>query len=127
MSFALAHYGSAQYRTATVETVSPVQLVVKLYDGALRFLKQADEAIAQNDFAARGRALSKAHAIISELQSTLDEQHAPELCQELSRLYEFALHQITQCAMSGDAARLEAPMSVLRELRDAWSELAKQT
>lgn len=120
MSFAVA-----QYRSAGVETASPVQLLVKLYDGALRFLAQADDAIKAGDFPARGRALTRAHAIVSELQSTLDSRHAPELCQELDRLYEFVLHRITQCAVSGNAKDLESPVSVLTELRGAWAELAK--
>ena len=125
MSFAVARYKVDQYKNAGVETVSPVQLVVKLYDGALRFLTQADQAIANNDFSTRGRSLSKAHAIISELQSTLDTRHAPDLCRELDRLYEYVLHQITQCAVTGKADLLKSPLRILTELRGAWAELAK--
>lgn len=121
MSFAVA-----RYKSVNIQTVTPVQLVVKLYDGALRFLAQAQEAIENNDFSARGKALSKAHAVVSELQSTLDQSHAPELCQELDRLYEFTLHQITQCAVSGNADHLKSPISILEQLRGAWVELASR-
>ena len=118
MSFAVA-----QYRSARVETASPVQVVVQLYDGALRFLRQAEEAGTGGDAKARGTALTKAHAVVSELQSTLDNKHAPELCAELDRLYEFVLYQITQAALSLETD-LSPANNVLSQLRSAWAELA---
>ena len=118
MSFAVA-----QYRSAGVETASPVQVVVQLYDGALKFLRQAEEAIARGDAKTRGAVLTKAHAVVSELQSTLDNKHAPDLCNELDRLYEFVLHRITQAALSDDAP-LTPAINVLSQLRGAWAELA---
>ena len=120
MSFAVA-----QYRSTHVETASPVKLVVQLYDGALRFMRQAIQAIKTGDAPARGVALRKAHAIVGELQATLDVSQAPELCAELDRLYEFALYRITAAHFSADETELEPAISVLTELRGAWAELAK--
>ncbi len=120
MSFAVA-----QYRSATVETASPVQIVVQLYDGALRFMRQAQEGMQdEGQRAAVGRSLSKAHAVVAELQSTLDNRHAPELCAELDRLYEFVLFQITQANIEFKPEHLEGPVKVMTELRAAWAELA---
>lgn len=121
MSFAVA-----QYQTARVETASPVRIVVQLYDGALRFIRRAQGAMEQKDVRAKGEALRRAHAIVSELQSTLDTSQAPELCAELDRLYEFVLHGLTQASFGSDPAELEPALDVLSQLREAWHELAKQ-
>lgn len=121
MSFAVT-----QYRTTSVDTASPVRLVVQLYDGAIRFMRQGARAIAAGDAATRGTALHRAHAIVGELQSTLDSSHAAELCEELDRLYEFVLHRITQAHIHGDASLLDAAINVMVELRGAWDELARK-
>ncbi|MEM9190695.1 MAG: flagellar export chaperone FliS [Myxococcota bacterium] len=121
MSFALA-----QYKTTRVQTASPVQIVVQLYDGSIRFMRQAVEAIEDGKPSVKGELLGKAHAIVGELQATLDTSQAPELCAELERLYEFVLYRITQCTMTSDPAVLVPAIEVMQELRGAWSELAQK-
>ena len=121
MSFAVA-----QYRSARIETASPVRLVVDLYRGALRFMAQA---VAMQDAGRpgeRGRALSRAHAIVSELQATLDHGRAPELCDELDRLYDFVLHRISAANTQADLTLIAPAMDVMRTLEGAWSELAEK-
>lgn len=121
MSFAVA-----QYRASNVDTASPAQIVVKLYDGALKFMRQGQAAIRSREHAKKGAALSRAHAIVSELQATLRAEHAPELCENLDRLYEFVLYQITESNRSGMPELLDPAIRVLDELRSAWAEVAKQ-
>jgi len=120
MSFAVS-----QYRTARTQTASPVRVLVQLYDGAIRFLQEAKSAIPEKDMAKKGVAISKAYAIVAELSATLDNDKAPELCEQLAGLYDFSLHEITQANIENDAARLDGPISVLSELRDAWAQLAE--
>jgi len=117
-------FAALQYQTARVETASPVQLVVDLYRGAIRFMRQAAAFQEQGDAASRGRALGRAHAIVSELQATLDHGHAPELCEELDRLYDFVLYQITESNVRADASLLDPAIEVMGTLEDAWSQLA---
>jgi flagellar protein FliS len=121
MSFAVA-----QYRQSNVETASPAQIVVKLYDGAIKFMRQGQAAIQSRELAKKGTALSKAHAIVSELQATLRSEHAPELCDSLDRLYEFVLYQITEANRQSKPELLDPAIRVLDELRSAWAEVAKQ-
>ncbi|MGF1468331.1 MAG: flagellar export chaperone FliS [Sandaracinaceae bacterium] len=119
MSFALD-----RYRVARVETATPVQLVVDLYRGATRFLRQAIVHDREGQPAARGVALGKAHAIVSELQATLNRDRAPELVDQLDRLYDFVLHRITEANVRADVTLLEAALDVLATLESAWSQLA---
>lgn len=121
MSFAVA-----QYRASNVDTASPAQIVVKLYDGAMKFMRQAQAAISAREYSKKGTALRRAHAIVSELQATLRAEHAPELCESLDRLYEFVLHQITETNRLGKPELLDPAIRVLEELRSAWAEVAKQ-
>lgn len=119
MSFALA-----QYRSAKVETASPVQLVVDLYRGALRFLRQAIAFQKEGKAAERGVALGRAHAIVSELQATLDHDQAPELCQQLDSLYDFVLFRITEANLKADTSFLDGAIDVLTTLEGAWAQIA---
>lgn len=122
MSFALA-----QYRQARVQTASPVRIVVQLYDAAIRFMQAGAEAISQNDPSARGNNFRKAHAVVSELLATLDNEKAPELCAELERLYDFVLHQIQQAQIKNDPELVPPAVKVMTQLRSAWAELAEKT
>ena len=120
MSFAVA-----QYQNARVDTISPVQLVVALYDGALRFLRTAALAIDDNDVAAKGVALNKAHAIITELMVTLDHEQAPELCAQLEALYSFVLDRIAKANADRNIEMIDEAVRALLPLRDAWGQLAR--
>jgi flagellar protein FliS len=121
MSFAVG-----QYQATHVETASPEQLVVLLYDGALRFLRQASVTTARQH-ALRGTALHRAHAIVAELQATLRPEVAPELCAELDRLYGFVLDRISESTLAADPAPLAGAIQVLERLRDAWAQVAKES
>ena len=70
-------FGINQYRTARVQTASPVGVLVQLYDGAIRFLREAAQHMDEGDIAQKGVKLSKAHRIVSELQATLDRERRP--------------------------------------------------
>ena len=121
MSFALA-----QYKSTHVETASPVRIVVQLYDGAIRFMKTGAQCIDEGDVAGKALALKKAHAIVTELQATLDRSHASELCEELDRLYEFVVYRVTEANIKSDSSLLPPAVAVMTQLRDAWEELARR-
>lgn len=121
MSFAVA-----RYRTASVDTASPLEIVVALSRGAVRFLREAVAHHEAGRIADRGRALSRAHAIVSELSATLDSSQAPELCAQLDGLYDFVLHRITQANLSADASLVLPAINVMEQLASAWAELERR-
>ena len=120
MSFAVA-----QYQSSRIETSSPVQVVVALYDGALRFLRTAAVALERGEMAAKGLALSKAHAIVTELMVTLDHERAPELSAQLDALYAFVLERIVSANAECDVEKIDDAMRALVPLRDAWVQLSR--
>ena len=121
MSFAVA-----QYRSNQVQTASPARVVVQFYDGAIKFIKLAAAALEARDFAAKGKYLSRAHAIVAELRCNLDPERAPELCAELERLYVYVLDCITEANMKADAKALVPAIKVLELLRSAWAAVADE-
>ena len=119
MSFAVHRYQSQQ-----VQSASPARVIVQFYDGALRFIRQAEQALSVRDFGGKGVQLTKAHAVVSELRNNLDHTRAPELCAELDRLYVFVLDCITESNLKADAKPLAGACRVLEELRSAWVQIA---
>lgn len=112
------------YRTTQAQTSSPVELVVLLYDGALRFLAEAERALAAGDLAARGTAISKALAIVNQLQSTLDMARGGAVAEDLDRLYDFVQDCLLRVTRDHDTAALTDAQGVLASLADAWRTVA---
>jgi flagellar protein FliS len=121
MSFAIQ-----AYQAARVETGSPLQLVIQLYDGAIRFMRRACLAMNAKEYALKGQNLNKAHAIITELNATLEHDHAPDLAVQLEQLYGFVLDRIIEANLKNDPESLQPAIRVLEQLRSGWSELLKQ-
>ena len=82
------------YLEMSIRTASPVQLVVHLYDGALRFVRQAKEHHVADRPLDRGRAISRAMAIVHELSGSLDFEHGADVARNLDALYRFAADQL---------------------------------
>jgi len=118
--------GIDSYRRTQIQTQTPMELVVMLYDGALRFVREASAAIGRRDIAARQVAVSRALDIVSELQSTLNMAEGGEIAASLDRLYAFITDRITDASLKQDAAPLADAEKVLLNLRSAWAELAAQ-
>lgn len=114
-----------QYKAyhAASQTVAKTRQVVMLYDGAIRFLHQAREAIEAGDIETRYHKLTKVTDIITGLQSCLDYQAGQETAKILNDFYTsiemrvFQLHHVP----SGDACRQIA--QELKEMRDVWDAI----
>ena len=121
---ALAARGINSYRQAEVQSRTPLELVVTLYDGALRFAAEAREAIARSDVRARAVALSRAMAIVSELQSTLDMNAGGAIAVELDRLYGYVRDRMLDASFRQDVGPLDEAVKVLLTLREGWSQIS---
>lgn len=115
---------AARYRGVQLNTASPAQLVVMLYDGALRFVGEADEAFARDDRARAGDRIGRAMAIVDELAATLDPTHAPELAENLLALYGFCKRRLFDANLGRDRAALADVVASLTPLREAWAAVA---
>jgi flagellar secretion chaperone FliS len=117
-------YASPQaYRESSVMTAGPAQLVVMLYDGAGRFLRQAELAAREGAWPHALDRVDRADAIIDELMVTLDPEGG-EIAERLQGIYVFCKKLLIEARLEQDAAKLARTAALLRELRDAWAELA---
>jgi flagellar protein FliS len=101
-----------------------LELVVMLYDGAIRFLNDAQDAMARRDIRARHVALDKALAIIIHLQSTLDAERGGAISAELDRLYSYISGRLLEGAARNDPTAIVEASGLLANLRDAWHTIA---
>lgn len=116
--------GADAYRRIEVESRSPMELVLMLYDGALRFVAEARAALARQDVQARGDAISRALAIIAELQSTLNVGDGGTIAAELDRLYTYMNTRLLDVTLHQDPSALDDVQKVLITLREGWAQLA---
>ena len=111
-----------RYRENQIMTASREQILLALYDGAIRFAQQACDAIAARDPAAKGKAIGRAIAIVGELNGTLDHGKAPELCANLSSIYNYMLARLNEGSAKMQTAPIEEVIGHLQGLRETWQK-----
>ncbi len=118
---------AARYKGVQTATASPAQLVVMLYDGAIRFVTEAEEAFGKNERARGGERIGRALAVLDELIATLDPGPAPELAENLVALYGFCKRRLFEANLGRDAAALRQVVTTLAPLREAWATVASSS
>ncbi len=108
------------YVSNTVKSATPGQLIVMLYDGLLRFASDARDAMKEGRPAADE--VNRCIRILTELNSCLRRDAAPELCDRLSRLYEFYTMELSKAMHQNEPKIVEALLPMIGDLRDAWRE-----
>ncbi|MBM7541603.1 flagellar export chaperone FliS [Amphibacillus cookii] len=117
------HYQA--YKNNSVNTASPGELTLMLYNGCLKFIKYAKKGIEQSDIQLKNTNIQKAQDIINELMVTLD-QGAP-IAKEMMSLYDYVNHCLIQANIKNDLEPLMEAYRVVEEFRDTWKEVLKQT
>lgn len=123
-----AHAHARAYQAQSILTASPGQLVLMLYDGALRFIAQARAGIAQpEDSPGRieriNAAILRAEAIIAELRANLNPKDGGELAENLDRLYDYHLRRLFEANLRKSDEPLLEVETLLGELREGWVEM----
>lgn len=121
MSFDVARNA---YQEIEINAASNLQLVVMLYDGAIRFLNDAKASIRKNDLPGKTLALDRALAIIGELQSTLKMEEGGEIAMSIDKLYAYMTNGILDASLRLDVAPLDEVIKLLGILNSAWTEIA---
>ncbi|RAP73927.1 flagellar export chaperone FliS [Paenibacillus montanisoli] len=112
-----------KYLDNSVQTASPAQLLIMLYDGAIRFSKAAIMAIKDGKNEDANRNLLKVQAIVSEFEITLDRKS--ELADGLLKLYEYFKMRLMEANIKKDTAPVEEVLGYLTELRETWVAAAR--
>ena len=118
-------YASPQaYRESSVLTASPEQLVVMLYDGVGRFLRQAEHLLREGmSYEQAHERMNRGEAIIDELLATLD-MSVGDIAERLQALYLFFKEHLMTARLKQDAGKVDEVARLMRELRSSWAAVA---
>ncbi len=116
--------GAEAYYQTHVQSRSPLELVVMLYDGALRFCDQAATAMDAGDMTTKAVAMSRAFAILAELQNTLNVKDGGDVARQLDALYAHMNDRLVDANIQRSSGPIREVMRLLTPLRDAWSQVA---
>jgi flagellar protein FliS len=115
----------AAYRQGAVLAATPTQLIVMLYDGARRFLRQAGIAMRDGEIERAHNTLRRAELIVAHLDAVLDFEQG-QIPEQLHAIYQFCLAHLNAGRLSQDPSKLEEVSDLLGELRESWAQVAEQ-
>ncbi|AZB44511.1 flagella export chaperone FliS [Bacillus sp. FJAT-42376] len=109
------------YQQNSVTTASPGELTLMLYNGCLKFIKQARTAMEQKQIEAKNTSLLKAQKIIQELMVTLNMEL--EVSKNMMSLYEYMNRRLMEANLGNDTAILDEVEGYVTEFRDTWKQV----
>src|SRR5580698_3312797 len=115
------------YQEHALDGASAVDLVVALYDGMIRFLYEAGEAVDRGDREGRRAAVKRTLDIIIHLQARLRMDVGGRPAQALSDFYTSIFAEILQASQSASKAKFEHTIECVQNVRGAWREVARDT
>lgn len=115
-----------KYKQTSIQSASREKLLLMLYEGAIKFVKQAIIAVEQKKIADKGIAIGRAYDIVLELNNTLDHKVGGEISARLEQLYMFITEQLTQANIKNDVVHLQNALKVLETLYEGWKQAIEQ-
>lgn len=112
-----------KYQQTQLHTASPAQLLLMLYDGAIRFSRVGISAIQEKNYEKANINLCKAQAVIHELIAALNYDYP--IAKTLYQVYEYMIHQLINANMKKITRPADEVVSYLLELREAWDAANK--
>ena len=110
----------AAYQQNSINMATPGELTLMLFDGCLKFMKLAKQAIEQEDMETKNTNLVKAQKIIQELNITLDRK--VELAASMGAMYEYILRRLVEANIRNDKDIVTEVEGYVKDLRDAWKQ-----
>lgn len=113
------------YQNNAVNTATGAELTLMLYNGCIKFIKQAKKDMAANHIENKNTHIQKAQNIIRELMFTLDPE--VEISKQFAPLYEFMLNRLTEANIQNSEAALDEVLDLAIEFRDTWKQVIQKT
>jgi flagellar protein FliS len=111
------------YQSVQITTADRAKLLLMMYEGAIKFLKQSKAGLDESDMPKFCRYLGKGQAIIAELMNTLDFEKGGSVARDLERLYDFMLFYLTEANIYRDGARVEHVVKLVEVVYSAFKEV----
>lgn len=114
-----------RYMEVQVQTAPPENLVLMLYDGAIRFATQAKADFAAGNREAAHNNLTRAQDIVGELMGSLNMEMG-EIAANLFSLYEYMQYRLIEANIKQSIENIDEALQMLRELRQTWAEAVRE-
>lgn len=114
------------YSTAQVNTVKKGDLLIMLFDAAIRFLRETNIYIKEKKFLEKKTSIDNFQAIITELEMSLNYDHNKELANNLNKIYTFIAREISLANFQNDILKINSVIDILSDLRSAWKDINLQ-
>ncbi|MFD1206731.1 MULTISPECIES: flagellar export chaperone FliS [Sporosarcina] len=111
----------ATYQNNSVNTSTPGELTLMLYNGCLKFIHQAKKALETGDIEEKNKATQKAQAIVSELMVTLDTSVA--VSEQMMTLYDFVNNRLLEANIKNESKFYDEAADIMTEFRDTWKQV----
>ena len=115
-----------QYRATKVETAGSVDLVVMLYQGAVRFVRLGVDALDRSDLNAAHTNFVRAQDIVVELLGSLNREEGGEIASQLSGVYDYCFRRLILANVKKDVTPAREVLRIMRDLGMAWQQIALQ-
>ncbi|PYG89128.1 flagellar protein FliS [Ruminiclostridium sufflavum DSM 19573] len=115
--------GFNQYKESSIKTSTPEELTLMLYNGLVKFLLQAQNAIETGNIEKASNSIIRAQAIISEFKATLDMNY--EVSEGLNSLYDYMHRQLVEANIKKNVDIIAEILGYSKELRDTWAQAMK--
>ncbi len=112
------------YQGNRVNTASPAELTLMLYDGAIKFCNIAIGALEKGDKEKANTNLIKAQKIIVEFRTTLDFKYP--VAQQFDIVYDYIYRRLVEANINKDKEIAEEALKYIREMRDTWKEVMRR-
>ena len=117
----MANNGYAAYNLRRIQTASPAELTLMLYEGAIKFCNIAIMGVEENDIEKTHNNIVKVQRIINEFQATLN--HKYEVAKDFDAVYTYLYDRLTEANIKKDKEILEEVLKHLRTMRETWKEV----
>jgi flagellar secretion chaperone FliS len=111
------------YQQNSVNTASPGELTLMLYNGCLKFLNKGKQAMRENNIQEKNTNLQKAQRIIQELMATLNLEY--EIAKQMMVMYEYMNRRLIEANIKNDISIVEEVEGFVTEFRNTWKEVIR--
>jgi flagellar secretion chaperone FliS len=115
-----------QYRATKVQTAGSVDLVVMLYQGAVKFIRLGIEALERDDSTTAHTNLVRAQDIVVELHGSLNHEDGGQVSRQLASVYDYCFRRLVQANIKKDTDAAREVVGIMRDLGMAWQQIALQ-
>jgi flagellar protein FliS len=115
------------YLEGRILSADPIELVSILYEHAILRVSAARDSLAQGDIASRSAHISKAIAILGELEGSLDREAGGEIARNLATLYRYIRERLITANRKQEDEPLAESESLLKTLGEAWLAIIRKS